>query len=184
MKVALLPLVTSPDGTENAIVVDGTGNAKRTNLLAWATAQLASAKTAALAAITAAQTTAVNAVTAAQATATTAINALIATAQGYANAAASSATAAATSSKSGPPATAFPSARPSHAPFWTETPFMSTSREAIVTSPVLTSSRTSFIAAALSAAGWSGSNASIAAKPAGSESVGTTVTGLSARPAA
>jgi len=48
---------------------------------------------------------------------------------------------------------------------------MSTSREAIVTSPVLTSSRTSFIAAALSAAGWSGSNASIAAKPAGSESV-------------
>ena len=77
MKVALLPLVTSPDGTENAIVVDGTGNAKRTNLLAWATAQLASAKTAALSAITAAQTTAVNAVTAAQTTATTAINALI-----------------------------------------------------------------------------------------------------------
>ena len=102
MKVALLPLVTSPDGTENAIVVDGTGNAKRTNLLAWATAQLASAKTAALAAITAAQTTAVNAVTAAQATATTAINALIATAQGYANAAASSATAAATSAGSVP----------------------------------------------------------------------------------
>jgi len=102
MKVALLPLVTSPDGTENAIVVDGTGNAKRTNLLAWATAQLASAKTAALSAITAAQTTAVNAVTAAQATATTAINALIATAQGYANAAASSATAAATSAGSVP----------------------------------------------------------------------------------
>ena len=51
MKVALLPLVTTPDGTENGIVVDGTGNAKRVNLLAWATAQLATAKTSALNAI-------------------------------------------------------------------------------------------------------------------------------------
>jgi hypothetical protein len=91
MKIALLPLITSPDGTENAVVVTGDGDAKRVNLLAWATAQLASAKTAALAAITAAQTTA-----------TTAINALITTAQGYATAAANSATAAATSAGSVP----------------------------------------------------------------------------------
>jgi len=102
MKVALLPLVTTPDGTENGIVVDGTGNAKRVNLLAWATAQLATAKTSALNAISAAQTTATNAVSAAQSTATTAINALITTAQGYANAAAASASAAATSAGSVP----------------------------------------------------------------------------------
>lgn len=91
MKVSLLPLIGTPDGTEDVVVVDGTGAAKRTNLLDWATAQLASARDAALAAITSAQTTA-----------TTAINALVASAQGYANAAASSASAAATSAGSVP----------------------------------------------------------------------------------
>jgi len=89
VKISLLPEIT-PTGAEDAIIVEGgDGAAKRTNLLSWATAQLASAKTAALAAITAAQTTA-----------TTAINALITTAQGYADSASASAIAAATSAGS------------------------------------------------------------------------------------
>jgi len=102
MKVSLLPEIIATGAEDAVVVVGGDGDAKRTNLLAWATAALATAKAAALAAITAAQTTATTAVTAAQATATTAINALVTSAQGYATAAATSATAAATSAGSVP----------------------------------------------------------------------------------
>jgi len=80
MKVALLPLVTSPDGTENAIVVDGTGNAKRVNILGWLNAAISSIVATAIAGVqsglntlvTAAQTAASSAAASAAAAAASA----------------------------------------------------------------------------------------------------------------
>ena len=85
-----------------------------------------------------------------------------------------SSTACATSSNVSPPATGSPSARPSHLPFRTATPFSCTSREAIVTAPVATPSAASCMAGRFSSAPRDASNATSAARPACSDRVGTT----------
>ena len=83
-----------------------------------------------------------------------------------------------------PPATGTPSTSPSHCPFRIERPFVSTSREAIVTAPVATSETTRLISATLSARDAHGSNATAAASPACKVSVGMTETGREAASAA
>jgi hypothetical protein len=64
MKISLLDPIDEPTGAEQAVVVAGDGEAKRVNLLTWATNQLASVKAGAIAAVAAAQVAATDAITA------------------------------------------------------------------------------------------------------------------------
>ena len=82
MKVSDLPEIETPDGTEQAVVVDESGGAKRVGIFAWLNAAIASIVATAVAAVQ------------------TALNGLVTAAQNAANAAAASAAAAAASAAS------------------------------------------------------------------------------------